>query len=101
MIGRSAANYYAWGELMNVHDRMGETRIEHLGRRLAAEVGDPTEQIDVRVRDFDPNQREAMIRCLELIAAAWPECPVSQIEAIETLHLRARLEFVRATEIAR
>lgn len=79
----------------------GNTPIEQLRMRLAAEVDELAEQIDVRVRGLDVRQRAALTMCLGHIAAAWPECPVSQIEAIETLHLRSRLEFMKATEIAR
>ena len=85
---------------MNVADIPGETQTEHLGRRLAADVEELRARVDARIERMDPKQRDTMIRCLELIDAAWPECPVSQIEAIETFHLRFRLQFLISTALA-
>ncbi len=84
---------------MTVFDVMGETMIEHLERRLAADVKDLAARVDSRVLRFNPKQLEAMAVMLALIEKLWPDGPVSQIEAVETIHLRMRLEFLIATAL--
>ena len=74
---------------------MGESQIEHLCRRLNAEVADLSARVDRRLRELNDAQRAALLQCAELLDSAFPNCPVSQIEAVETIHLRCRLEFVK------
>ena len=58
-------------------------------------VGQLADRVDGEVLVLNDKQRDAMARCCLLIQAAWPECPVQQLDAIKTLHLRAVLELVK------
>jgi hypothetical protein len=85
---------------MDVSDIEGETLTAHLRRRLTAEADDISDRMDERLRRYNSKQKEALLRCIDLIGAAWPGSTEEKIEAVEVLHLSARIEFLKATEIS-